>query len=87
MADRYSGTMYVGVTSDLPRRVHQHRTRDGSDFCKRYGLRQLVWAERLPSIADAIEQEKRIKRWRREWKIELIERGNPEWRDLFDTLT
>jgi len=86
MADRYRGTMYVGVTSDLPMRVHRHRTGDGSDFCLRYGLDRLVWAEHMPSIADAIAQEKRVKRWRRVWKFELIERGNPEWRDLFDTL-
>jgi putative endonuclease len=86
MADRYRGTMYVGVTADLPARIHQHRTGEGSDFCKRYGLHQLVWAEHMPLITDAIAQEKRIKRWRREWKFALIERGNPEWRDLFDAL-
>ena len=86
MADRYRGTMYVGVTSDLPARIHQHRTGDGADFCKRYGLHRLVWAEHAPSITDAIGHEKRVKRWRREWKFALIERGNPEWQDLFDTL-
>ncbi len=86
MADRYRGTMYVGVTSDLSARVHQHRQGEGSDFCRRYGLKLLVWAEHLPSIANAIEQEKRVKRWRRQWKFELIERTNPDWRDLFDTL-
>ena len=86
MADRYRGTMYVGVTSNLPSRVHQHRTGDGSDFCRRYGLGRLVWAEHTRSIADAIGHEKRIKRWRREWKFALIERGNPEWLDLFGSL-
>jgi len=86
MADRYRGTMYVGVTSDLPARVHQHRTGGGSDFCRRYGLHRLVWAEHAPSITDVIAHEKRVKRWQREWKFALIERGNPEWRDLFDTL-
>jgi len=86
MTDRYRGTMYVGVTTDLSTRIVQHRTGDGSDFCRRYGLDRLAWAEPMPSIADAIGQEKRIKRWRREWKFDLIERGNPEWRDLFDTL-
>ncbi|WP_375398194.1 GIY-YIG nuclease family protein [uncultured Sphingomonas sp.] len=86
MADRYRGTMYVGVTSDLPSRIYQHRNGDGSDFCRRYGLDRLVWAEHAPSITDAIAHEKRVKRWRREWKFALIERGNPEWRDLFDTL-
>ncbi|HEX8301912.1 GIY-YIG nuclease family protein [Sphingomonas sp.] len=86
MADRYRGTMYVGVTSNLAARVHQHRNGNGSDFCERYGLARLVWAEHAPSITDAITHEKRLKRWRREWKFELIEHGNPEWRDLFDTL-
>ena len=86
MADRYRGTMYVGVTSDLSARVHQHRTGAGSDFCRRYGLHRLVWAEQTPSITDAIAHEKRVKRWRRDWKFALIERGNPGWGDLFDTL-
>ena len=86
MADRYRGTMYVGVTADLPTRIHQHRTDTGSDFCKRYGLHRLVWAEHLPSITDAIAHEKRLKRWRREWKFALVERGNPDWHDLFEQL-
>ncbi|QDX24769.1 GIY-YIG nuclease family protein [Sphingomonas suaedae] len=86
MADRYRGTMYVGVTADLAARVHQHRNGAGSDFCRRYGLTRIVWAEHAPDITDAIAHEKRMKRWRREWKFELIERSNPEWRDLFELL-
>ena len=86
MADRYRGTIYVGVTANLSARVHQHRTGDGSDFCRRYGLARLVWAEHAPSITDAIAHEKRVKRWRREWKFALIERANPEWCDLYDQL-
>ena len=86
MADRYRGTIYVGVTADLPVRIHEHRCGQGSDFCKRYGLSRLVWAEPMPSILDAIAHEKRIKRWRREWKFDLIEAANPDWHDLFDTL-
>ena len=86
MADRYRGTMYVGVTADLAARIYQHRSGSGSDFCARYGLTRLVWAERGDDILSCIAQEKRIKRWRREWKFELIERGNPDWRDLFDTI-
>jgi putative endonuclease len=85
MADRYRGTIYVGVTADLPARIRQHRIGEGSAFCRRYGLDRLVWADHAPSIGDAIAHEKRIKRWRREWKFELIEQANPEWRDLFDT--
>ena len=86
MADRYRGTLYVGVTASLAARIHQHRTGGGSDFCRRYGLDRLVWAEQTPSMVDAIAHEKRVKRWRREWKFQLIERANPEWRDLFALL-
>jgi putative endonuclease len=86
MADRYRGTMYVGLTSDLAKRVFQHRAGTGSDFCARYGLRHVVWAERGDAIAACIAHEKRLKRWRREWKFDLIERVNPDWLDLFDTL-
>ena len=86
MADRYRGAMYVGVTSDLPARIHQHRTGSGSDHCRRYGLTRLVWADRTPSIAEAIAHEKRLKRWHRPWKFDLIERANPDWRDLYADL-
>ncbi|MBB5699560.1 GIY-YIG nuclease family protein [Sphingomonas yantingensis] len=86
MADRYRGTMYVGVTADVAARVAQHRAGEGSDFCRRYGLDRLVWAERTETTLDAIAHEKRIKRWQRDWKFELIERDNREWRDLFETL-
>jgi putative endonuclease len=85
-ADRYRGTMYVGVTSDIAARVIQHRGRTSSDFCVRYGLKRLVWAEQCGSIDAAIAHEKRVKRWRREWKIALVEKGNPDWVDLFDRL-
>ena len=86
MADRYRGAMYVGVTSDPAARIYQHRTGSGSDFCARYKLHRLVWAERGDSIEECIAHEKRIKRWRRAWKFDLIERGNPDWVDLFDLL-
>jgi putative endonuclease len=86
MADRYRGTIYVGVTADLAARIFQHRQGTGSDFCARYKLHRLVWAERGDRIEDCIAQEKRIKRWRREWKFALIERGNPDWDDLYDLL-
>ena len=86
MADRYRGTMYTGVTSFLSARVQQHRSGSGSDFCAKHGLDRLVWAERGDEIGYCMEHEKRIKRWRREWKFALIERGNPEWGDLFDRM-
>jgi putative endonuclease len=86
MADRYRGTMYVGVTAQLVARVYQHRTGAGSNFCHRYGLTRLVWAEQGNTIEDCIAHEKRIKRWQREWKFALIEKGNPDWSDLSDHL-
>ena len=86
MANRYRGTIYTGVTSDLATRIHQHRTGAGSDFCVQYGLDRIVWAEFIEPIDLAIAHEKRLKRWRREWKFELIEESNPDWCDLFDEL-
>ena len=86
MSDRYRGAIYTGATGDIRQRVHQHRTGEGSDFCRRYGLTRLVYADRTDLIVDAIAREKQVKKWRREWKIELIESANPDWLDLFDTL-
>ena len=87
MADRYRGTIYVGVTAHLAARIWQHRQGKGSDFCSRYGLHRLVWAERGDSIEECIAHEKRLKKSRREWKVELIERANPDWTDLFHALS
>ena len=86
MANHYRGTIYVGVTADLAQRIFQHREGTGSRFCARYGLHRLVWAEHGDSIEGCIAHEKRLKRWRREWKFALIERNNPEWVDLYDLL-
>ena len=86
MADRYRGTMYVGVTANLAARIYQHRTGTGSDVCRRYGLARLIWAEHGDDIVSCIAHEKRVKRWRREWKFALIEKGNPDWIDLSDTI-
>ena len=86
MTDRYRGTLYVGVTADLAARVTQHRSGTGSEFCAKYGLKRLVWTERLDSIEDAVAHEKRIKRWHRQWKFDLIEKANPDWDDLYGQL-
>ena len=86
MADRYRGTMYVGVTANLAARIFQHREGNGSDFCRRYGLRRLVWAEQGDTIDACIAHEKWVKKWLREWKFALIEKANPDWMDLYDTL-
>ncbi|MAK97931.1 MAG: excinuclease ABC subunit C [Citromicrobium sp.] len=83
MTDRYRGTIYIGVTADLATRIQQHSTGDGSDFVKRYGLTRLVHAEHHDRIEDAIAREKALKKWRREWKIRLIEEQNPDWLDRF----
>ena len=86
MADRYRGTMYIGVTSSIRHRVWQHRTGEGSDFCQRYDLTRLVYVETTERIEDAIAREKAMKKWSRAWKIDLIETANPDWCDLFGTI-
>ena len=86
MASKPHGMLYIGVTAHLAARVDQHRRDVGSAFCRRYGIRTLVYAEPHDRIEDAIDREKALKAWRREWKIRLIETANPEWRDLFDTI-
>jgi putative endonuclease len=86
MSDRYRGGIYTGVTADLAARAFQHKEGKGSAFVRRYSLVRLVYAERHGDITEAIAREKAIKKWRRAWKIELIESTNPEWNDLFETL-
>ena len=86
LASRYRGTLYVGVTSDLVQRIWQHRQGLVEGFTQRYGVRMLVWFEQHATMLDAIAREKRIKEWKRAWKLELIETINPRWRDLYDDL-
>jgi len=86
MTDRYRGTLYIGVTSDLAARAWAHRKGRGSKFCARYGLTKLVYAEQAPTIVEAIAREKAMKKWKRAWKIREIERVNPDWLDLFETI-
>ena len=86
LASRYRGTMYVGVTSDLGRRMSEHKVGVVPGFTKTYNLARLVYAEPYPSILDARAREHTLKRWRREWKFALIEKGNPAWRDLSELL-
>jgi putative endonuclease len=86
MTDRYRGTLYIGVTSDIAARVFAHREGRGSRFCARYGLTRLVYAEQAPTIEEAIAREKALKKWNRAWKIELIDFANPDWDDLFETI-
>ena len=84
LARRKRGTIYVGLTSDLLRRVWEHRTQAAPGYTARYGIDRLVWFEQHPDFASAVEREKRLKRWRRAWKYDLIETDNPDWRDLYD---
>lgn len=86
ISDRYRGTIYIGVTANLPQRAVQHREGTGSEFTSRYGLKRLVHAEEYPTIDEAIAREKALKKWRRQWKIDLIEQANPDWLDRFDEL-
>ncbi len=86
LASKRHGTLYVGVTSDLGRRVQEHQSDALEGFTKRYGVHTLVYAEFHDTMPLAIAREKQIKKWRRAWKIRLIEESNPEWRDLYDAL-
>jgi putative endonuclease len=86
MANTKRGVMYVGVTSELQQRVSQHRDGAFEGFTKRYGCKRLVWLEGFSEPHLAIAREKHLKRWRREWKFDLIEAENPAWRDLWEDL-
>jgi len=85
LASDRNGTLYVGVTSDLSRRVWEHKEGLTPGFTSKYGVVRLVWYEEYPDIGDAIAREKRLKRWRRGWKLRLIEERNPQWLDLYET--
>ena len=86
LASRVHGTLYVGVTNDLVRRVYQHREGLADGFTKRYGVKTLVWFESTGSIEAAITLEKQLKNWKREWKVAWIQKENPTWRDLYPEL-
>ena len=87
MTNRANGVLYVGVTSDLVRRVWEHREGIVDGFTKQYGLKRLVYFERHEDIQTAIQREKTMKHWSRAWKVGLIVTGNPDWRDLADEIT
>ena len=84
LASRPYGPIYIGVTNDLVSRVEEHREGSGSKHVSKYKIHRLVYFEEHSDISDAIKREKTLKRWRRSWKDELIERDNPGWHDLFD---
>ena len=83
LASGRHGTLYVGVTNDLARRIFKHKEQLTKGFTSRYGVTRLVWHESYNQITEAIAHEKELKKWRRDWKIRLIEEMNPEWEDLY----
>lgn len=86
LSSQRNGTLYVGVTSDPVRRVWEHKNDAVDGFTKRYGVHDLVYYELHADMIAAIAREKQLKKWNRAWKIELIEAGNPEWRDLWEDI-
>jgi putative endonuclease len=86
LASQRNGTLYCGVTSDLPARIFKHRSGLLKGFTHRYGVRMLVWFEQHAIMEQAILREKRVKKWNRRWKLDLIEASNPDWRDLAEDL-
>ncbi len=87
LASKIGGTLYIGVTSNLLKRLWEHQNHVVEGFTKRYGVTQLVYYEFHPTAKSAIGREKQMKEWKRQWKIELIEKANPYWHDLSDELT
>ena len=81
-----NGTLYIGVTSDLIKRIYEHKNNFVDGFTKKYGVHSLVWYEFHDTVEMAIQREKQIKKWERSWKLRLIEENNPEWKDLYDDL-
>jgi len=87
LASRRNGTLYIGVSSSLIQRIHQHREGTVDGFSSKYDVRRLVHFEEFDDITDAIQREKALKKWRRAWKLELIEESNPDWDDLYPAIT
>ena len=86
LASKRNGTLYLGVTSDVATRLEQHRSGAVAGFAKKYGCRNLVWLERHDDILEARQRELRMKKWKRAWKLDLIEKDNPQWQDLSDRI-
>ena len=86
LASKRNGTLYIGLTNNLLERVHQHKNNLVGGFTKKYAVHNLVYYEAYKDIYDAIAREKRMKKWKRKWKIELIEKVNPNWEDLYYTI-
>ena len=87
MASERNGTLYVGITSDLVKRVYQHRTKSVKGFTEKYDVEKLVYYEVYDDPENAIRREKRLKKWNRQWKVDLIGKSNPDWHDLYEEIT
>jgi putative endonuclease len=87
LASKRNGTLYIGVTNDLVRRVFEHKNDFIEGFTRQYGVHTLVYFEETGDAMAAIEREKQLKNWRRKWKMALIEKANPDWKDLWDEIT
>jgi len=87
LASKRNGTLYLGVTNDLVRRVYEHKNKIFRGFSSKYGVVRLVWFETYDDPANAIAREKERKKWRRAWKLRLIEQSNPQWLDLYDQIS
>ena len=86
LASKRNGTLYIGVTSDLVKRVWEHKNNKADGFTQRYNVHQLVWYELHDNMESAITREKRLKEWKRKWKLNLIEDKNPNWKDLYQSI-
>jgi putative endonuclease len=86
LASKRNGTIYIGVTSDLVKRIWQHKNHVVAGFTEKYQVEQLVYFEQFDDMVNAIEREKQLKTWERAWKIKLIEKNNPSWNDLYDAI-
>ena len=86
LASRKNGTLYIGVTNDLVLRVYDHKSDVIQGFTENYGVHNLVYYESYTDVRDALTREKRLKKWKRQWKINLIETNNPDWRDLYEQI-
>jgi putative endonuclease len=87
LANKRNGTLYIGYTSDLVKRVYEHKHDLVKGFTRKYGIHLLVYYEICEEFEGALQREKQIKEWKRKWKLELIEKANPEWRDLYEDIT
>ena len=87
LASQRNGTLYLGVTNNLVRRIHEHKAKVSPGFSREYGVNRLVWFETYDDPTNAITREKELKKWRRAWKLRLIEESNPQWVDLYDQIS